>query len=1089
MQRGFFCYKKDLIVLSIVNYGFCFIFVKSIGFQFVVVPLLHLILKLLNKIEYMCKKSLIVMLFVAVSSFVVSCIDKNYDLANKEIATDVKIEGNSIAVPIGSLKSVVLDSLIVVSDIEMLEKGAYGIYCITMDSTFTVEESIDSITFNIEPIEYNATVGFDKANIDTIHIHAANMTPATFSSPNISVEDLNEKLPRLESDVKTDIEIPGLENLLSQLANSPLSSYTYRFDKPLEVTTGLQSVPCKVDYLMHHDIETIRSIKLGTAADTIGTPVNVVVTNPKVLQDCAKEINFRIDFPEIFTLALNEDAEQPEKYKIDGHSVCLDGFEPKGETSLFSFYITDVKGVDRYIENGRIWIDDSIKYAVDYKVDGELELRKDMKVEEFAFDVAINVQLGFLDATGKTKDVRVDFEPVEMAFGGDFGNLEHIDTINYVEFDEERSLIKFETSMDDGWLDAFELKEGYALKVSFPEQLEISPDYSDYEGKDKEIIYNEEEHAFYVNDFRILANTHWNIAPKRLTLNLPVVDDSCHIDDIIKAEISIVNQLNPTESGYFYLAGREMDSMMEALGKLNGGDKEAHFRMLESNLKIKNAVVHTKVITSSLNSETDFNINEKIPGEIARIEHIGFKEDVLIKMELDITGMENVNTDIELDVDITLPSFLQLKPYDKSSGIDVYDGVLSVNTSYNPATEESLELKLLCTGIDFMNEEFGYSGLLPKDSIDGNSYISYSSNIVVDGEASIHGVQFHSEVLDNDISFDVKLEIGEISVKTFHGIYSAEIEGVDEKIDLDLGEELEFLREDGNSVILADPQIEFVLTNPVGIPVDVHLRLFGNDENGDTIAESEIVMEESILPAMYDKKNDSLIPVETKLFITTDTANNSKAGYKNVQIPNLANLLKRIPYSVNIDVEPVVRTADVTHYVDIEQPIKLDGAYSVVVPLRFDDLHLCYCDTIDELDAALGETVKMFSNVSVNVKMDIVNTIPLGLSLKAAPLDADGKVIDDIEIDELKIAAGNGETLLDANGALNADLPVQSFNFAIKSKSGDISSLDGLAFSLEAASDHTTGSAAIKGEQGIKISNIVFEVSGDIETDLKDLGL
>jgi hypothetical protein len=131
----------------------------------------------------------------------------------------------------------------------------------------------------------------------------------------------------------------------------------------------------------------------------------------------------------------------------------------------------------------------------------------------------------------------------------------------------------------------------------------------------------------------------------------------------------------------------------------------------------------------------------------------------------------------------------------------------------------------------------------------------------------------------------------------------------------------------------------------------------------------------------------------------------------------------------------------------------------------------------------------MFSNVSVGVKMDIVNTIPIGLSLKVVPLDADGKVIDDIEIDELKIAAGNGETLLDANGALNANLPVQAFSFAIKSKSCDISSLDGLAFSLEAASNHTTGSAAINGEQGIKISNVVFEVSGDIETDLKDLGL
>ena len=129
----------------------------------------------------------------------------------------------------------------------------------------------------------------------------------------------------------------------------------------------------------------------------------------------------------------------------------------------------------------------------------------------------------------------------------------------------------------------------------------------------------------------------------------------------------------------------------------------------------------------------------------------------------------------------------------------------------------------------------------------------------------------------------------------------------------------------------------------------------------------------------------------------------------------------------------------------------------------------------------------MFSNVSVGVKMDVVNTIPLGLSLKVVPLDVNGEPIDDIEIDELKVAAGNGETLLNADGVLNDNLPAQEFAFAIKSKKGDISSLDGLAFTLVAASDHVTGSAAIKGEQGIKVSNIVLEVSGDVEADLKDM--
>ena len=274
--------------------------------------------------------------------------------------------------------------------------------------------------------------------------------------------------------------------------------------------------------------------------------------------------------------------------------------------------------------------------------------------------------------------------------------------------------------------------------------------------------------------------------------------------------------------------------------------------------------------------------------------------------------------------------------------------------------------------------------------------------------------------------------------------------------------------------------------NPVGIPVDVDLHIWGNDENGEVMAESEIATKVSILPAKYDEKTDSLVPVETRLFLSTDTTRNSKAGYDNIEIPNLANLLKRIPYSINMNVEPVVRT-DATHHVDISKPIKLDAAYTVVVPLRFDDLHLCYNDTITDLDSSLGETMDMFSNISLSVKMDVVNTIPLGLSLSVTPLDVNGNVIEDIEIDGLNVAAGSGNALVGADGIVGADHPIQKFAFTIKSKSGDISSLDGLAFSLVAASDHTTGTAALKGEQGIKISNIVFEVSGDIEVDLNEM--
>ena len=1045
----------------------------------------------------MCKKSLIVLLFAAVSSLVVSCVDKNYDLANKEIATDVKIEGNSIAVPVGSLKSVVLDSLIDVSGIEMLEKGADGVYSITMDSTISVEESIEPITLNIDSIQHRVDIEFDEVNVKNVHLDAVNIEPAKFATPSISLQELNNRLPKLQSDAHVAFDIQDLEAMLEQLKNSSAllpDGATMSF--PIgeqRVTTGERKVACNFSYELPKEIETISCIKLGNENDGNGALVSVVVSNPKVLDNCNKEIDFRIEFPEIFTLAINEAAEQAERYKVDGSTITLDGFVPQGGRTSLSFYITEIKDIDRYIKNGSLDIDEFVKYEIYYMANGDVTLTKDVEIGDFAFDVDFESQLSFQDISGRTKDIKVDFKAIEMAFAADFDNLEYIDTIRYVEFDEEVSRIKFETHMEKDWLGVFKLKDGYALKISFPEQLDICPTHSEYEGKGEKIVYDEDEHAFYVYDLEVLAETHWNLALQKLDLDIPVTKDpvtgkgKCHLD--VKADIRFVNIGNPEETGRFYLAAIEMESMVDVLAKLEG-EKEALFTMSESDLVIKDAVVHTEVIHSSLNSKTDFSLNEKVPAEIDRIEKIGFSKDVEIALELSVIGLEDLDTaDINLDVKVALPTFLKLQPCGGTTGVYVSEGLLGINTAYNPSSAEPLEIKLLCTGLDFMTEEFGFNGIVPKDSTDGNSYISYSCDIAVEGDATINGTEFHSTVLENDIAFDVNFKIEEIAVKTFHGIYSAAIEKIEEKLDLDLGEELEFLREDGNSVTLADPQLEFVLSNPVGIPVDIALHLFGNDENGAIIPESEISTTLSILPAEYNETTEELTPVETKLFITTDTSRIKKSGFTNVEIPNLANLLKKIPYSVSLDVEPVVRTTDVTHHVDIEQPIKLDGAYSVVVPLRFDDLHLCYCDTIDELDAALGETVKMFSNVSVGVKMDIINTIPLGLSLKAVPLDAEGKVIDDIEIDELKIAAGNGETLLDANGALNANLPVQAFSFVIKSKSGDISSLDGLAFSLEAASDHTTGSAAIKGEQGIKISNIVFEVSGDIEADLKDLGL
>ena len=256
------------------------------------------------------------------------------------------------------------------------------------------------------------------------------------------------------------------------------------------------------------------------------------------------------------------------------------------------------------------------------------------------------------------------------------------------------------------------------------------------------------------------------------------------------------------------------------------------------------------------------------------------------------------------------------------------------------------------------------------------------------------------------------------------------------------------------------------------------MLISGRDKAGALVGE-EIAQTISIHPAEYDEVNDVLSPVETKIFLTTDE-NNQKEGYDNYKVESLAKLLAEIPDSISFKVTPIIKKT-ATHHVDISDSIRLKGAYSVLIPLAFEELRICYHDTIAGLQSSIGEASDMLSNISLGLKMDICNTMPLGLRLTMIPLDANDNKIEDIKIDDLVISAGSGGKIVDENGALSADAVPQKFSFAIKSKSGDISSLDKLAMTIEATSNSTTGSGGLESGQGLKISNLVFEVSGDIE--------
>ena len=1038
-------------------------------------------------------------MMVLVASLFASCVDKNYDLLNKKIATDVKIDNNTIALPVGGLKPVVLDSLIDVDDIEFLGKDVNGVYSICFNDSITaLEEKIEPISFSIAPLDHEVKIEFETPEISSIHIEETFLNAARFNTPTVSLKDLNEsiKATRLESNITKGISNSVIDNLFDALESGVLSPdyLPEKIDINEAVSITDEKVGCKFSCQLPSQVEKVDNIKLasGDGDASHGALVEVVVTHPKALAGVDKSIDFEIAFPDMFLLSkVSDDYELSE----DRHKLTARGLLPteSGESqTCLRFYIDELVGIADKTVNGVVDIDEIITYSIDYKVGGAIKIDKAnvIKRQDLEFSVALSAPLQLADVSGWTKEIEVPLTPITMSFATHVDDLQYIDSIKYVKLDSERSSFRFMTSMDADWFDGLGLADGYALKIAFPEELYFDDDCSQYYGKGEGIVYEPEEHAYYVYDLKAIGNQTWVLAIDSFALNLPVVDGECDMT----TEFSVYCVKDGEKTDHLKIAAVELESMSATLDKLSGS-KSVGFNILESDIYVQDAAVCTNAITSDLNTKAEISLNEEIPSEIGRINSIDFENAVAMKFDMELSGLEHIDTDIHLDLRVAMPSFLRLALPDRrnadgsSVGIEMIGDTMFVKAIYHSASKDHLSFELLCNGLDFMTEEFGNQGLWPN-VVDGNNYITHTGQIAVVGDAVIDDMELHSNVLDElgDIRVKLNVAIDEIAIKRFHGIYDAKIDEITESFELaEIGDEFDLLKNEGNSVVLAEPQIEIVLTNSVCVPINADIHIVGKNEAGEDIPTAMIDLENvAILPARYDEATGEIAADTTRLFFTTDVDKVSKIGYNNIEVANLGSLFKEIPHSFEFCVKPTVNTGG-THHIDISEPIKLDAIYSVIVPLKFDALHFCYCDTVKELDSELGETVGLFSNVSVRARMDVVNTIPLGLSLGVTPLDVDGCVLNDLEIADIAISAGSGEALVDEDGVLRSGLQSKEFIIEIKSKGGDISSLDGLAFTLEAATDHTAGSAAIKGNQGIKVSDIVFEVSGDVEMDLKDM--
>ena len=157
-----------------------------------------------------------------------SCLTTTNELdLDKEISLDMQIGPGGLTIPLGSLDTLYLDSLIKVDGDESVLDTLYdGLYGFTMDGDIDkVTVSIGDVTINIPKPEIDEiTASFDQTDVDDITIDEKSQN-TTINISSIALSSINNQLPTPISSFRTEpIQIPVVPGI--KISN-PLTSQDY----------------------------------------------------------------------------------------------------------------------------------------------------------------------------------------------------------------------------------------------------------------------------------------------------------------------------------------------------------------------------------------------------------------------------------------------------------------------------------------------------------------------------------------------------------------------------------------------------------------------------------------------------------------------------------------------------------------------------------------------------------------------------------------------------------------------------------------------------------------------------------------------
>lgn len=462
----------------------------------------------------------------------------------------------------------------------------------------------------------------------------------------------------------------------------------------------------------------------------------------------------------------------------------------------------------------------------------------------------------------------------------------------------------------------------------------------------------------------------------------------------------------------------------------------------------------------------DVDVTVDVPEEVSYISTADVKDmKVSLQMHTDLSPNVKFGIDKVENFSITIPSILQVREGSWPAGWTMKDNVLTHQGALTIPQDG-----VICSIVADKVDTKGYGA--PKD---GKLAFGKDANGRSVLQAGIQGkVYFKSTGAFNlgtsdyaDIYLTLSLgNSSKIDIEQVTGKFSPEINPTVDPIDI-ASSLPDFLNDDAVKIGAANPTLKFTadLTSiPVGLNLSGELTSVKKGAQGFTkkvglpVTQVEDKQHNTVYYYQSGKPYDPEFPT-------------LPAGAVQAKANNLSSLIEKLPDEIRVDLTGGKLSVQNKEYtIQLGKDYQASADYKVYVPFQFDKgLTIVYNDSTD----SMSEDLEDYQAEGLMLKATAQNTIPLDLVATITAYDVDGNVVPGINFSEIKVPAGDGTNVNEAQVEISATLDEPSL----------LQKMDRLKFSVKAANDVNGQVHELCSTQYLRFADVRLYLTGKVIGD------